>query len=128
MTGHGGKVAHDDTGMLLRIKTLALTHGALTFAGDQIGQATHKVILLFCKANKLWVGVCIMPGRGSGMDFQLVKSTSGGEFRAQGIIQHKTHEGPVTDLHSELFPGDDGLDSGLSSIEGMTCSFVYMVS
>ena len=43
-------------------------------------------------------------------------------------IQHKTHEGPVTDVRSELLPGDDGLDSGLNSIEGMTCSFVEVIS
>ena len=69
-----------------------------------------------------------MPGHGSGMDYQVAKGTSGGEFRTQGTIQHKTHEGPVTDVHSELLPGDDGLDCCLSSVEGMTGSFIDVLS
>ena len=78
MIGHGSKLVHDSTGMLLHIKTLALTHWALTLSGDQVGEPTHKVILLSCRANKLWVRVRIMPGHGSGMDNQVAKKLSGG--------------------------------------------------
>ena len=110
MTGHGCQLVHNRTGVLLEIKAFALTHRALAFAGDQIGQ-----------------GIRVVSCHGSGMYLQVTKSTSCSQFRTQGLVQHEAHKGAASDVHSELFPGDDGLDNGLGGIKCMAGSLIDMV-
>ena len=124
MIGYGCKLKHYSTGVLLDIKAFALTHGILAFARDQIGQSTYKVILLFGWSSNLRVRIRIMPCHGTGMYLQIAECTACGKFGRKGSIEYETHEGSVSDVHSELFPGNDGLNDGLGGVESMAGSFV----
>ena len=88
VTGHGSKLVHDCTSVLLDIKAVALTHGTLTFSRDQVGQTAHKVILLFGWSGNLRVRVRVMPRHGSSMDLQIAKCTACGKFCAKSSVEH----------------------------------------
>ena len=114
--------------MLLEIKALALTHGALAFTRDKVRKTTDKIILLLCRADYLRMGIRIVSGHGTGMYLEITKGTSGSQFRTKCLVQHKAHEGSMSDGHSELVPGDNGLNSSLGSVEGMAHTFVDVIS